>query len=226
MLRKLFSILKGDYPLQIATGHFQSMLELARQMIIEADEVYWGKELTPVARTALYNQDVQLNKLQRQVRKAVITGMSGPGPGDVPYALLLMSLVKDIERLGDYAKNVAEISKMTHPDGKPAMPGDEVVGELQQVCRAVVALAREAPEVYATSNTERARELTAEGRSIAQRCDQLITRIARGHYDAGLAVNLALAARFYKRLEGHLLNLLSSMLMPLHKLDYYEDLSG
>ena len=38
-----------------------------------------------------------------------------------------------------------------------------------------------------------------------------------------MAVDLTLGSRFYKRIQGHLLNLLSAVVMPLHKLDYYDE---
>jgi phosphate uptake regulator len=225
MLKRLFSVLKGEYPLEQASGRFHTMLELAREMMLEADAMFWGKELTPDERTALYEKDVRLNKLQRQVRKAVITSLSGPTPSDVPYGLLLMSLVKDIERLGDYAKNLTEVAGMTHPQGNRILPEDEITGELRQISEAVMQLAREAQSVYSGGQRERARELTVQGRGIAKRCDRLVMRVAQSEYSAALAVDLTLSVRFYKRLQGHLLNLLSSVLMPLHKLDYYDESS-
>jgi hypothetical protein len=32
-----------------------------------------------------------------------------------------------------------------------------------------------------------------------------------------------MGARFYKRIAAHVLNVLSSVVMPLHKLDYYDE---
>jgi hypothetical protein len=32
-----------------------------------------------------------------------------------------------------------------------------------------------------------------------------------------------LGTRYYKRIGGHVLNILSSVVMPLHKLDYYDE---
>jgi hypothetical protein len=32
-----------------------------------------------------------------------------------------------------------------------------------------------------------------------------------------------MGARFYKRIGAHVLNVLSSVVMPLHKLDYYDE---
>ena len=42
-------------------------------------------------------------------------------------------------------------------------------------------------------------------------------------YDAGKTTALVLGARYYKRIGGHLLNVLSSVVMPLHKVDYYDE---
>ena len=46
---------------------------------------------------------------------------------------------------------------------------------------------------------------------------------AKADYPAPTAVSLALGARYYKRFEGHLLNILSSVVMPLHKLDFFDE---
>lgn len=227
MFKRLMSIFEGTLPLQKAAERFTEMLDLCREMLAEADAVYWGKELTPEERTALYDKDVQVNRLERQIRKAVVTHLSGAVPSDVPFGLLLMSLVKDVERLGDYAKNVAEIPTQTGLTDttlvQRGLPDDEVVGELRQITRSIMTLATEAPRVYAGSDDERARQLTVEGRAIAKRCDKLLGKIASSEYKAATAVDLVLAVRFYKRIQGHLLNLLSSLLMPLHKLDYYDE---
>ena len=58
---------------------------------------------------------------------------------------------------------------------------------------------------------------------MAKRCDDLIRRIAAADYDGSTAVALTLGARFYKRIDAHLLNLLSGVIMPLHKLDYFDE---
>jgi hypothetical protein len=58
---------------------------------------------------------------------------------------------------------------------------------------------------------------------MAQRADTLITRVARSDYDAATTTAVVLGARYYKRIGGHVLNVLSSVVMPLHKLDYYDE---
>ncbi|MFP6683412.1 MAG: hypothetical protein VB934_01815, partial [Polyangiaceae bacterium] len=135
------------------------------------------------------------------------------------YALLIMSLIKDAERLGDYAKNLLEVRELHDKD----LPDDERVGELREIRQSVETLARETRHVFETSDEERATELTIEGRIVAKRCDDLIRRVAGANYDGATAVALTLGARFYKRIDSHLLNLLSGVIMPLHKLDYFDE---
>jgi hypothetical protein len=47
--------------------------------------------------------------------------------------------------------------------------------------------------------------------------------VAGSAYDAATTTSLVLGARYYKRIESHLLNVLSGVVMPLHKLDYYDE---
>ena len=220
MLRELLKIFRADEPLPTASQKFAQMLKLTQEMLLEASDIYWAKQWTPKQRTALYKKDVKVNKLERKIRKLIIAHLTmDPSPTSIPYALLIMSLVKDVERLGDYAKNIAEVVDL-QPE---AMPDDDRVTELREIREAVETLIREAPDVFARGDEERATELTIEGRSVAKRCDEIVWDIADASYDGRTAVALTLGARFYKRIEGHLLNLLSGVIMPLHKLDYFDE---
>ena len=220
MLRELLSIFKTSNPLQAMGENFARMLTLTYEMTVEAGEIYFGMKASPEARTAIYEHDVRVNKLQRTIRKQVVKHLSIPGNRpDVPYSLLLVSLVKDVERIGDYAKNLSEIIDIQ--DG--SLPEGEILDELKEICRGVEAAFQAAAGVFSTSNQERAVPLMQQGRDIAHRCDALVTRIGRSSYAAGQTTALVLGTRFYKRIGGHVLNVLSSVVMPLHKVDYFDE---
>jgi phosphate uptake regulator len=219
VLKELISIFKDDQPLQKASNDFALMLTLAEEMIVEASAVFWGKHHTPEERTALYKKDIKINKLERSIRKEVVAHVSGPVPNHVPYALLLISLVKDAERLGDYAKNLVEVNDLSNEP----LPNDECVKELREIANSVETLAGEAARVFADSNAQRATELTVEHRGISKRCDRLYSTIVETETDVSVAVRLTLGARFYKRIASHTLNLLSGLIMPLHKVDYFDE---
>ena len=67
--------------------------------------------------------------------------------------------------------------------------------------------------------TDRIRQLKDAGR----RCDNVIPAIARSSASTQEAVVLTATSRHYKRIGGHLLNLFTSVVMPLHKVDYYDE---
>jgi len=81
----------------------------------------------------------------------------------------------------------------------------------------------DAREVFQTSDAKRATELIQVGRSVNRRCDALIARVARSGHDAATTTSLVLGARYYKRIGSRLINVLSGIVMPLHKLDYFNE---
>lgn len=220
MLRELLSIFREGNPLNAMAENFAAMLRLTHELTVSAGDIYFGKSYTPEQLTRIYERDVQVNKLQRTIRKQVIAHLSIKGnTADLPYCLLLMSLVKDVERLGDYAKNLADIVEL-RPDPPPE---NEVIAELREIRAGVESAFAATADVFAKSDRERAIALIREGKSLAHRCEALLEKIAGSNYDARFTTAAVLGARYYKRIGGHVLNVLSSVVMPLHKLDYYDE---
>src|SRR5690625_3782393 len=50
--------------------------------------------------------DHQVNEGQREIRRELVVHASVHGAIDTPAILIYMSIVKDVERVGDYAKNL------------------------------------------------------------------------------------------------------------------------
>jgi phosphate uptake regulator len=199
---------------------FAEILQLSFDITIRAGKSFFGEASEDDQRTEISKRDVKINKLERRIRKQVIAHLTlSSNVGDVPYSLLLMSIVKDVERIGDYAKNLAEV----HHDGGGPIPDDEHGAELRDLRRIVEGTFEEAKGVFAESDAEAATALIMLGRNVNKRCDLLIGEVARSDYDAATTTSMVLGARYYKRIESHLLNVLSGVVMPLHKLDYYDE---
>ncbi len=220
MLRQLLSIFRSDDPLKKMGEDFAQMLKITYDTTMKAGEVFSGESLKPEERTWIYEQDVQVNKLERKIRKQVIAYLSiHTNAPALPYCLLLMSLVKDVERLGDYAKNLSEIADLQ--DG--CIPDDDLCSELREIKSGVEAVFGSTADVFERSDTEKAMELTRQGQDLARRSDMLIEKVAHSCHDSNTVTSLVLGARYYKRIGGHVLNILSGVTMPLHKVDYYDE---
>ncbi len=220
MLRQILSIFRGDDPLGEMGEDFARMLQITEQMTLSAGQMFFGGAASPEARSALYEQDIEVNRLERTIRKKVATHLAVRSEAiDVPYCLFLMGLVKDVERLGDYAKNLSEVRDVY----SGPLPEDDLMGELSEIRSGVEQVFRSSSSIVSTSHEAAAVEQIQRGRALASRCDKLVVRIAASEHNAGVATALVLATRYYKRLGGHVINVLSSVVMPVHKVDFFDE---
>lgn len=220
MLKALLSLLRSDNAIARMGQDFSDMLDLSHGLTVRAGHVFFGEAAGQDGRDEIAKRDRKINELERKIRKQVITHLTlNMEQSDVPYCLLLMGIVKDVERVGDYAKNLAEV----HDEGGGPVPDDELGAEIREIRRILEHTFAAVNEVFASSDSERAIELIREGRVIGPRCDALITRIAGSSYDAAVATTMVLGSRYYKRVASHLLNVLSGVVMPLHKLNYFDE---
>jgi phosphate transport system protein len=220
MLRALLNLFRSDDPLAAIASDFNRMMRVTYDMTVTAGQAFFEGQASPDTRRSLYKIDIEVNRLERSVRKRLVAHLSMPGnERDVPHSLALMSLVKDVERLGDYAKNLAEIIDL-HPG---PLPDDDISRELQEIRTAIEASFAESVGVFAEFDRTRAISLIQKGRETTRRCDALLDRIAKSSFDSSTTTALVLGSRYYKRIAAHVLNVLSAVVMPLHKLDYYDE---
>jgi phosphate uptake regulator len=220
MLKELLSLFRSSDAIAKMGEDFSKMLGVARELTVQAGEAFFGEHSGEEERQEISKRDIAINQLERSIRKQVIAHLTlSSDAHDVPYCLLLMSIVKDVERIGDYAKNLVEL----RPEGGGPVPDDEHGDELREIRRIVENSFAEVNHVFATSDARAASALINEGRAVNRRCDAMIGKVTRSGYDAATATSLVLGARYYKRIGSHLLNVLSGVVMPLHKLDYYDE---
>lgn len=220
MFRELLSLFRASDAIANMGRDFTEMLGFAHELTVRAGKMFFGENAGERAPEEISKRDIAINKLERSIRKQVIAHLTlSTDNRDVSYCLLLMSIVKDVERIGDYAKNLAEV----HAEGGADIPHDEHGDELRELRRIIESMFAEVSRVFTSSDSKTATALITQGRAVNRRCDALIASIARSDHDAATTTSLVLGARYYKRIGSHLLNVLSGVVMPLHKLDYYDE---
>lgn len=223
MFRELLSIFGKNDPLREMGENFGKMLQLTHELNIMASQIFFGETIGKgdTERAALFERDAQVNALEQTIRRQIIAHLSVPGnEADVPYSLLLMTLVKDVERLGDYAKNLAQIVDIR----SEPIPLGSLLDKLLSIRRGIERMFLSVSDVFKREAHDEALKLILDGRAISRQCDALIAEVGRGSLDAGTTTALILGVRYYKRIGGHLLNVLSSVVMPLDKVDYYDEI--
>ncbi|MFC1529408.1 PhoU domain-containing protein, partial [Gemmatimonadota bacterium] len=59
----------------------------------------------------IYERDRQINKYERDVRRKIVTHLAISQNPDANHALVLTAIVIDIERIGDFTKNIVELAQ-------------------------------------------------------------------------------------------------------------------
>ncbi|HSM02328.1 MAG TPA: PhoU domain-containing protein [Acidimicrobiia bacterium] len=163
--------------------------------------------------------DIRVNKAERAVRRELVVHVSVRGAkADLPMVLATMSIVKDVERIGDYAKNVWDLTA-EGIDFSSAPDRDDLVAWRSRTSSAIGDVAR----VFQDRDTAAAHEMIKAFDEILDECDERITSQLTSPESPREAVPRALLFRYLKRIYAHLMNVLSSLVMPLDRLDYYDE---
>ena len=220
MLHELIKMWKRIGLLEKALGNFLKMIDKVEDMFRCSTEALFGARELADARETIYKTDVKVNKKERKIRKELVEHLAVNPRGDAPACLILMSVSKDVERAGDYCKNLLEVAGMLKT---PAME-TKYAADLREMVDRVTASFAKTRRAFAEEDQAVAQETIVEETQIAKRSDVLVEKVANDDtLDSNQAVCLALAFRFLKRVNAHLGNVASTVVMPLHKIDYFDE---
>jgi phosphate uptake regulator len=216
MFKELIAILKSP-PLRPIGDIFADMMARSVELTYRAGSLFFGAKVSEEEFAESERSDVKINKLQRKVRKRVLVHLATiHGGPDLPYCMLLISLVKDVERIGDYAKDLVALRRQGH-----ALPAHSSIENLRDLARRVETLLRSASDAFALSERDTAESVLRDGQVTIQKLDEMVETVASSDLDARSVAVLVLAAHYYKRICSHSLNIVTSVVQPLHRLDYY-----
>lgn len=169
----------------------------------------------------IYERDKKINKYEREVRRNVITHLAVVGKRDVAAGMSLVSIVIDVERIGDYTKNIADLAR-EHPKRLVAGSHEETLKWLEETITERFA---GLDQILLESDRKRAREIMGSHTEINEKCDNITLKMVKYKGDelpCQSAVALALYARYLKRISSHLTNIASSVVNPFPRIGYRE----
>lgn len=215
MFRLLFDLWKTQHSLKDLLGDFVEMLEMDRRMFKIVLGVFIGETDRLDIHENVYKRDVEINRRERAIRKGILQHLTVHPGGDLPACLVLMSIVKDAERVGDYAKNIVEVAQALKKDPKELRHIEEIL----DISEHVTDIFANTINAIRDSDGALAKEVVQDESAMTKRCDALVEKIANSDLSANEAVCTAMAIRFFKRIEAHLSNIASSVVLPVHRLD-------
>ena len=112
MFRELLAAWRKTDPLKEMYDSLISMLESGEWMYARAWKAAAECDGDPAAKEEIYRRDVKVNRTERTIRRRIVEHLAVQPKVDMAPCLILMSVVKDAERIGDYCKNILEIASM------------------------------------------------------------------------------------------------------------------
>ena len=173
----------------------------------------------PDAVKAIYDRDVIINQTERDIRKQLVEHLSFLPGSDVPTCLILMSVVKDAERIGDFCKNILEVVRWL----KAPLDGDAFAGEFRSMIGEISAAFGPTAKCFEESDRALGQQVLEKTRGLAKQADLLVEKLLETDIPCRRAVSYTLLARYLKRVSAHLANIATSTVMPLHKLDFFDE---
>lgn len=221
MWRNLISMWKSDNLLEQAWSQSFEMLTITWEMFQEAVRVL-REENNTILNKEVRDKDKKVNRFQQDVRRKVLTHCAVQGSCDLASAMVLVNVVIDIERIGDYTKNIVDLAS-SHVS---RLAGGLFENSLVKVEEAVQEAFQQTRQIIVKSDVEAARALLKSYEWVNPECDQRCNELIheKDHsLHSGDAATLALYFRSLKRINSHLRNIVTSVVNPFDRIGYNPD---
>jgi len=217
---EIISVWRKEDLLSEAWEKSLEMLDLSHNMFVKAVKKSKKQESLSVLKQ-LKNRDKEINKYQREVRRKIITHVSLQNNiNDISSIMVLMNMVVDIERIGDYSKNILDLAiyyperlntKILHP-------------ELHEIEQVVKSRFDKTVDAIKTEDVELASKLIKGfKKQVTTASDRIVNNIISGELNLESGSESAatvLYARYLKRIGSHLKNITTTVINPIDSIGY------
>ena len=196
------------------------MLKLSNDIFIKSIDSFNSYDSVEEIK-ALKKEDRKINDYQMTVRRKVLTYFSlETSSREVPNGLILVDMVVDIERIGDYCKNISDLTLMQKA------PFD--FGELKEEIAAMESEVRSrfstTIQVIENQDEDLARTLNDKYKKrVSSVSDKIVSSIVSGDVkldSQSKSASLVLYARYLKRIGAHLKNITSTVVNAYDRIGY------
>ena len=221
MFKQIFEIFKSDSLYEQALGECHEMLAIDKTMLEASVKSLRNSDSAEID-IDIYAMDKKINEFERDVRRKVMTHLAIGGKDDIGSGLVLVSVVIDIERIGDYTKNIYDLA-VNHPKKLNGGSLEDCIAEIEKT---VLGLFEESINAFKNQNIEKARLLMDQyKKNISTQADEITNEIVMGKIsdlDVGSASAVGLYSRYLKRIAAHSRNIISSVVNPFERIGYPE----
>ncbi len=200
---------------------FVSMLADGRRVFDLAMSARVGGADPATLAADLNETEERTDEAERRIRRLVLVHASVHGATDIPACLMYMSIAKDAERISDLSKSLFGIATTAGPPPPGALRDDFV-----RLKDEISPMISEAARIFEHDDPDAAAGFIERAQDLQQYCHDRIDALLIGDADIPQAAASGLTYRHLSRIVANLLNIVSSVVVPLDQLDYPERHAG
>ncbi len=216
MLKEIMALWKRESLLKKVIEKFGEMLANDEYLFTHAWKAFMGQVITEEMKQPFYDRDAAVNRCERNIRRMLAEHLSIHPRHDFSGCLIMMSLVKDAERIGDYSKNIFEVGIMI----EGASGEMKYLERLNSVQRKIADHFPQLKTAFLESDENIARELLKDYAPIKHECNSILRDLFSEQLSTREAVATALLSRYLKRINSHISNIASGIVYPLDEIDF------
>jgi len=216
MFAKLMAIWKGERLMKKVVETFGEMLSDDEYLFSQSWEVFKGGVDIDDIKQPFYDKDSAVNEHERMIRRMLLEHLSLHPGYDVSGCLVIMSLTKDAERIGDYSKNILEVGILL----EGAVRDMKYLERLSSTQEKIAGHFPELRQAFLESDTDMAKKILNEYAPIKSECNNILRDLFSEQMPTREAVSTALLSRYLKRINSHISNIASGVVYPIDQIDF------
>ncbi|MHC5146906.1 MAG: phosphate signaling complex PhoU family protein [Planctomycetota bacterium] len=219
MFSNLLSFWRGKDFLSQVIDDFSKMLDNAENMHTMVSRALLENDQPANLKDTVYQLDKKINRLERSIRRRIVEHLTLQPTVDTSMCLCLMSVVKDAERIGDYVKNLYEVL------GLLEKPIDRSVFDtyFNGMNDNLLTLFKDTKKAFVREDDAKAKATYQLESKLVKECDAILVKLAESELSTNEGVCYTLIARYFKRIAAHLVNISTSVMLPVSQLDYFDE---
>ncbi len=222
LFKDIINLWKADDLLSQSWDESYKMLNLSHEIFQQA-LIYLRNGENIDTLKALKKRDKEINEYQRDVRRKVLTHYAvEQDTSNMADGLILINMVVDIERIGDYCKNILDLA-INHDQ---SIKSSEISEDLAMIEEEAKSRFEKTIQAIQAQDVEIAKSLM-EGykEQMTGKSDEIVNGILKDELHFGSearTASIALYARYLKRIGAHLKNITTTLVNPFDAIGYKE----
>lgn len=215
MFRQLFGPGRRSTLVEAAFEDVRTMLQQSAKMLDHSLAALLDNQDLEVD---LDHMDDVVDEGERMVRRTILQHLSVNPRQDLVASLILVSMVQDAERIGDFSRGLGELVELA---GSPRE--GPFADELSTHASRIRPLFELCERAFRDDDSELASRVIKSHSELKRDFMDYTRRVAKSDLSADMAIVYATAARILRRITAHLSNIASSVVQPYDRIRHGDE---